>query len=246
MSAHSAVKRVPTLLDLKRELAQAADAERARKLARFFKTGKGEYGEGDEFLGITVPAQRVLAKKYRHLGLEDIGRLLRSGKHEHRLTGLLILVVQYQAGDSASRKNVFDFYLQHTRHINNWDLVDASAPYIVGEHLVSRSRRVLYHLAKSSDLWERRTAMVATAAFIRRGDLKDTFAIATQLLADKHDLIRKAIGWMLREAGKHSRAEMLYFLRCNYSRIPRTTLRYAIEHLPQAQRKSALKGLFRC
>lgn len=244
MSAHSAVKRVSTLASLKRELAQAADPERARNLAWFFKTGEGEYGEGDEFLGITVPAQRVFAKKYRHLDLADITKLLQSGKHEHRFTGLLILVAQYEAGDCDKRQQIFDFYLQRTSCVNNWDLVDTSAPYIVGEHLVLRSRRILYHLVKSPNLWERRIAIVATLAFIRRGDLKEAFAIAGRLLADKHDLIHKAVGWMLRETGKQSQAEMIDFLKRNYSQMPRTTLRYAIERLPPAERKRALKGFF--
>jgi len=242
--SQSEMKRVPDLATLRRELGRAADPERARNLARFFKTGDGEYGEGDKFIGLTVPAQRAIAKKYRHLKLDDIGKLLASRIHEYRFTALLILVVQYKAGDSATKQRVFDFYLDHTRCINNWDLVDTSAPGIVGEHLILRPRRVLYRLAKSSELWERRIAMVATAAFIRRGDLKDTFAIATRLLGDKHDLIHKAIGWMLREAGKQSRTEMIDFLQRNYSRMPRTALRYAIERLPESQRKRALRGVF--
>jgi 3-methyladenine DNA glycosylase AlkD len=244
MHANSARKRAPTLADLTRELAQVGDPERARNLAWFFKTGRGEYAEGDQFIGITVPVQRVLAKKYRHLKLKDIEKLLESGEHEHRFTGLLILVAQYQAGDSAAKQAIFEFYLQHTSAINNWDLVDTSAPYILGEHLVSRSRRILYQLAKSPNLWERRIAMVSTAAFIRRGDLKDAFAIANRLLADKHDLIHKAVGWMLREAGKQSRPAIIDFLHRNYAEMPRTALRYAIEHLPEAERKRALKGLF--
>jgi 3-methyladenine DNA glycosylase AlkD len=229
---------------LKREFRRAADPKRARDLAWFFKTGKGEYGEGDKFIGITVPVQRAIAKKFRHLELRDVGKLLESRVHEHRATGLMILVAQYEAGDAAAKQEIFDFYLDHTHCINNWDLVDGSAPYIVGKHLLERPRRVLYRLAKSPDLWERRIAMVATAAFIRRGDIKDTFEIATRLLADNHDLIHKATGWMLREAGKQSRVELLRFLKRNYSRIPRTALRYAIERLPEAQRKKALKGLF--
>jgi len=229
---------------LKREFGRAADPKRARDLAWFFKTGKGEYGEGDKFIGITVPVQRAIAKKFRHLELRDIEKLLESRVHEYRSTGLMILVAQYEAGDPGTKQRVFDFYLQHSRRINNWDLVDGSAPYIVGKDLISRSRLVLYRLAKSPDLWERRIAMVATAAFIRRGDLKDTFGIATRLLADKHDLIHKATGWMLREAGKQSRAELIRFLKRNYSRLPRTALRYAIERLPEAQRKKALKGIF--
>jgi 3-methyladenine DNA glycosylase AlkD len=156
----------------------------------------------------------------------------------------LILVAQYEGGDEATKRRVFSFYLNHTRCVNNWDLVDLSAPSIVGEHLVFRPRRVLYRLAKSPLWWERRIAMVATAAFIERGDLKDTFAIATRLLVDTHDLIHKATGWMLREAGKHSRSQLMRFLKRNYSQIPRTTLRYAVEHLSEAQRKKTLRGMF--
>jgi 3-methyladenine DNA glycosylase AlkD len=236
------MKRRSTLAALRRELGKAADPKRAGHPI-WFKTGKGEYGEGDKFIGISVPVQRAIAGKYSDLQLDEIEKLLESRIHEHRYTGLLILVAQYEAGDAATKQRVFDFYLKHTRCVNNWDLVDTSAPYIVGEHLVSRSRRVLYRLAKSSDLWERRIAMIATAAFIDRGDLKDTFAIASRLLSDKHDLIHKAIGWMLREAGQHSRAEMIKFLKRNYSRTPRTALRYAIEHLAGNKRKNALSRL---
>jgi 3-methyladenine DNA glycosylase AlkD len=231
------------LAALKRELAQAAQGNRAGYLV-WFKTGKGEYAEGDKFIGVRVPTQRAIAAKYHRLGLDGIEKLLESPIHEHRFTGLLILVAQYQAGDESTRRGVFRFYLNHTRCVNNWDLVDASAPSIVGEHLAFRPRRVLYRLAKSPLLWERRIAMVATAAFIDRGDLKDTFTIAARLLVDRHDLIHKATGWMLREAGKHSRAQLMDFLQRNYSQIPRTTLRYAIEHLPEAQRKKVLKGMF--
>jgi 3-methyladenine DNA glycosylase AlkD len=233
----------PGLAALKRELAQAAQGKRAGSSA-WFKTGKGEYGEGDKFIGVRVPAQRTIAAKYHRLGLDAIEKLLRSPIHEHRFTGLLILVAQYERGDESTRRRIFSFYLDHTRCVNNWDLVDVSAPGIVGEHLVLRPRRVLYRLARSPGLWERRIAMVATAAFIDRGDLKDTFAIAARLLADGHDLIHKATGWMLREAGKHSRSQLMKFLKRNYSKIPRTTLRYAIEHLPEAQRKNALRGMF--
>lgn len=233
-----------TLANLKRELTKAAKHKRATDLAWFFKTGKGEYGEGDKFIGLTVPAQRAIAKKYHHLKLSEIEKLLSSPIHEYRATALFVLVAQYEAGDAATKQKVFDFYLAHTRNINNWDLVDGSAPYIVGQHLATRSRRVLYRLAKSSDLWERRIAIVATATLIRKGDIKDTFVIATHLLADKHDLIHKAVGWMLREAGKQSREEMIAFLKRNYSKMPRTALRYAIEHLPPTQRKRALQGLF--
>jgi 3-methyladenine DNA glycosylase AlkD len=231
------------LTALKRQLTQSGDPQRARNPI-WFKTAKGEYGEGDKFIGVRIPALRAIAHKYQHLELPEIEKLLRSTIHEYRYAALLILVSQYQAGDPRIRQQLFDFYLNHTQYINNWDLVDASAPYIVGEHLVDRSRRLLYRLAKSPVLWERRIAMVATLAFIERGDLKDTFGIASRLLADKHDLIHKAIGWMLREAGVYSRPRMLAFLKRHYSRLPRTALRYAVEHLPEIGRKKALRGLF--
>jgi len=235
--------RLPTLVTLKRDLARAANPEVARNQI-WFKTGKGEYAAGDRFIGVRVPVLRAIARKYPHLALTEIEKLLKSPIHEHRYAALLILVSQYEAGDAGTRKKVFDFLLDHIRHVNNWDLVDTVAPYIVGEHLVHRSRRVLYNLAASPVLWERRVAMVATSAFIKRGDLKDTFGIADRLLADTEDLIHKAVGWMLREAGVQSRAKLIAFLKRNYSRTPRTALRYAIEHLPQAQRKTILKGSF--
>jgi 3-methyladenine DNA glycosylase AlkD len=234
-----------TLADLQRELAKASDPKRARDLAWFFKTGKGQYGEGDEFCGITVPVLRKIASRFAHLRLAEVAKLLRSPLHEHRFAALEILAFQYEAGDDRTKRQVFDFYLKHTGHINNWDLVDTSAPYIVGEHLVSRSRKLLYRLAKSSNLWERRIAIVATAAFIKKGDLKDTFRISALLLDDKHDLIHKAVGWMLREAGKRSEPALLDFLRRNCSAMPRTAFRYAIERLPEPERKRALQGIFR-
>jgi 3-methyladenine DNA glycosylase AlkD len=239
----SVIPRLPTLTALKRELAQAGDPIRARNPI-WFKTGKGEYGQGDHFIGVRIPTLRTISRKYYHLELPEIDKLLRSRIHEYRYAALLILVSQYEAGDPHVRQKVFDFYLAHTQHVNNWDLVDTSAPNIVGEHLVHRSRRVLYRLADSPVLWERRIAMVATSAFIQRGDLEDTFGIANCLLGDNHDLIHKAIGWMLREAGVCAPTRMLAFLKRHYSRMPRTALRYAIEHLPAARRKKALKGIF--
>ena len=235
--------RLPTLAALRRELTRAANPERARNPI-WFKTAKGDYAEGDKFIGILVPTLRTIARGYEHLKLAEIEKLLASRIHEYRYAGLLILVSHYEAANRRVRQEVFDFYIAHTRYINNWDLVDTSAPYIVGEHLLHRSRRVLYRLADSSVLWERRIAMVATSAFILRGDLKDTFNIAKRLLADKHDLIHKATGWMLREAGDHSRPKLTAFLKRNYSQMPRTALRYAIEHLPELQRKQILKGFF--
>ncbi|HKT23253.1 MAG TPA: DNA alkylation repair protein [Terriglobales bacterium] len=235
---------VPSLADLNIELRKASDAERAKSLAWFFKTGTGEYGEGDRFCGITVPALRKIASRYRDLKLSDIKKPLGSHIHEHRLVALLILVDQYKRADAPARERIFDFYLANTRRINNWDLVDASARDIVGEHLVARPRAILYKLAKSPDLWERRIAIIATHAFIRRGDLTDTFSISELLLADKHDLIHKAVGWMLREAGKQSEPQLVRFLKAHYSAMPRTSLRYAIERMPEAVRKRQLQGDF--
>lgn len=235
---------VPSLADLNIELRKASDAERAKSLAWFFKTGTGEYGEGDRFCGITVPALRKIASRYRDLKLSDIKKPLGSHIHEHRLVALLILVDQYKRADAPAREKIFDFYLANTRRINNWDLVDASARDIVGEHLVARPRAILYKLAKSPDLWERRIAIIATHAFIRRGDLTDTFSISELLLADKHDLIHKAVGWMLREAGKQSEPQLVRFLKAHYSAMPRTSLRYAIERMPEAVRKRQLQGDF--
>ena len=223
--------------DLKKELAAAADPERARNLAWYFKTGKGQYGHGDRFIGLTVPTLRRIAHGYVHLPLTDVAKLLASPIHEHRSAALEILVAQY---DRQKSNAIFDFYLKHTKFVNNWDLVDGSAPYIAGQHLLTRPRKILYRLAKSRNLWERRIAIVSTSAFIRTGEIEDTFAIAKLLLADDHDLIHKAVGWMLREAGKHSAPALLRFLKENYSALPRTTLRYAIERFPAPQRKRLL------
>ena len=224
--------------DLKKELASAADPERARNLAWFFKTGKGQYGYGDRFIGLTVPTARRIAHRYLHLPLADVAKLLASPIHEHRFVALEILVAQYERGN----QQVFNFYLKHTKFVNNWDLVDTSAPYIAGRHLLTRSRKILYRLAKSRNLWERRIAIVSTMTFIRAGEIDDTFAIAKLLLKDDHDLIHKAVGWMLRETGKQSAPALVRFLKQNYSALPRTTLRYAIERFSAAQRKRILTG----
>jgi 3-methyladenine DNA glycosylase AlkD len=229
------------LSDLKKELAAAADPERARNLAWFFKTGKGEYGYGDRFIGLTVPTLRRISYRYIHLPLTDVARLLASPIHEHRAAALEILVAQYEREKS---KAIFDFYLKHSKFVNNWDLVDGSAPYIAGRHLLTRPRKVLYRLAKSKSLWERRIAIVSTFAFIKAGEIEDTFAIAKILLKDDHDLIHKAVGWALRETGKQSTSALLEFLQQNYSALPRTTLRYAIERFPAQQRKRMLAGTF--
>jgi 3-methyladenine DNA glycosylase AlkD len=228
-----------TLAGLKKELAAAADPERARNLAWFFKTRKGEYGYGDRFIGLTVPMIRRIAHRYTHLPLTDIAKLLASRIHEYRFAALEILVAQYEREKSRA---IFNFYLKNTKFVNNWDLVDTSAPYIVGQHLLTRPRKILYRLAKSRNLWERRVAIVSTFAFIKAGEIDDTFAIAKLLLEDDHDLIHKAVGWALREAGKYSKPELLRFLKANYANLPRTTLRYAIERFPPAERKRLLAG----
>ena len=219
-----------------------ADPVRAAGAARFFKTGPGEYGEGDCFLGLTVPAQRAVARTFRALPLAEVARLLASPVHEDRFTALEILVMQYETGDTASRERVYRFYLAHTACINNWDLVDTSARYIVGAHLLSQNRAAVFRLARSKNLWERRIAMVATHAWIAEGDTDDAFTIAALLLDDRHDLMHKAVGWMLREAGVRDRAALLRFLKTHYPRMPRTTLRYAIEHLSAPHRKRVLAG----
>ena len=231
-----------SLAALKRELAEAEDPHRAFISQSFFKTGKGEYGEGDVFLGLTVPAQRKLAKKYRTLPLAAIQSLLKSKIHEHRLIALLILVDQYTRGDAKSKNALFAFYLANAKRVNNWDLVDSSAPYIVGAHLLTCSRKLLRDFAKSDNLWERRIAIVSTLWLIRAGELDETFTVSKLLLKDKHDLIHKAVGWMLREAGKKSPDRLRRFLAEHHGRMPRTALRYAIERFPESERKQWLRG----
>lgn len=230
--------------DLKRELASAADPKRAETSAWFFKTGKGDYGEGDRFIGVPVPLQRKIALRYRCLSLDDLARLLASHIHEYRFAALEILVAQYERARPEEREQIVHFYLEQTGRINNWDLVDTSAPYIIGEHLRTRSRDLLDRLAASDQLWERRIAIVSTLALIKHGEISDTFRIGEKLLSDKHDLIQKAVGWALRETGKVSRPALLRFLRRHYASIPRTTLRYAIEHFPPEQRQQILAGKF--
>ena len=227
-------------LKLEHELQNAADSTRAANSAWFFKTGKGDYGEGDRFLGIKVPVQRNIALRYLDLSLPDIARLLSSPVHEYRFTALELLVAQYESASSKTRQEIFDFYLSQTSCINNWDLVDTSAPYIVGAHLLALSRKLLDKLAKSENMWERRISIVATLFFIKQGQLNDTFRIAEKLLSDKHDLIHKAVGWALRETGKISPAALLEFLRLHGDQMPRTSLRYAIERFPPEQRKQLL------
>ena len=226
---------------IKKDLQKCANPEKAEILSSFFKTKKGQYGEGDIFLGITVPEQRTIAKKYSGLPLSGLPTLLSSRIHEHRLVALLILIEKYRKGDDGSKGEIFDFYLRHTKHINNWDLVDLSAGHILGHYLLNKDRALLYRLARSGNLWERRMAIMATFAFIRNNEFDDTFRIAGMLLSDAHDLIHKAVGWMLREIGKRNRKKEEAFLRIHYRKMPRTMLRYAIERFDQEKRKSYLK-----
>ena len=218
-------------------LRQHIDAEKAIVLPRFFKTGRGEYGEGDKFLGITVPHIRLVARQYGHAPLDVVNRLLYSEWHECRMCALLILVLQYKKATEEHKQAIFDLYLSRTERINNWDLVDLSAPNIVGEHLYSSTdRTILYRLAESPLLWERRIAMVSTLCFIRKGDFGDTFALADKLVNSTHDLMQKAVGWMLREMGKRDISLLRIFLDKHAATMPRTMLRYAIEKMDSAER----------
>jgi 3-methyladenine DNA glycosylase AlkD len=222
-----------------RELNLLKNPEKAKFLARFFKTGKGQYAEGDIFLGIVVPEQRKVARKYKHMELEDVQNLLKSKIHEHRLVALLILVEKFREANEKDQEKIFSFYLRNIRFINNWDLVDGSAPQIIGGYLLKRpvERKILYRLAKSENLWDRRIAILATLVFIRNKEFSDTLKIAQELLKDKHDLIHKAVGWMLREIGKLDQKAEEEFLRKFHRTMPRTALRYAIERFDQGKRK---------
>jgi len=223
-------------------LGRHADPRQAEILRRFFKTGPGQYGEGDIFLGVKVPQTRAVARQFSLFPLEETLSLLKSVVHEERLLALLLMVDQYSKGAESVRNKIYKSYLANTRHINNWDLVDLSAPQIVGAHLVERDRSILRKLAVSSSLWERRISVIATFHFIKNGDLTDTFVIAEKLLSDAHDLIHKAVGWMLRETGKRDMAAEEDFLRRHYKSMPRTMLRYAIERFPEKKRRAYLKG----
>lgn len=225
------------------ELKKLSNKKYAIHSQRFFKTGKGEYAEGDLFLGIRVPKLRQVAKKHKDLSLDETLKLVKSKYHEERLLGLIILVNQYTNAKSQTTKNrLYKSYLSHFEFINNWDLVDVTCPKIIGPHLEERDRSVLHKWAKSKHLWTRRIAIVSTYWFIRQEDLKDCFAISERLLHDNHDLIHKAVGWMLREAGKRDLNALEQFLTKYCQSMPRTMLRYAIERLPESQRQRYLKG----
>ncbi|MBU1557478.1 DNA alkylation repair protein [Patescibacteria group bacterium] len=239
------------LTELKKELKSLSDFEKAKNLQRFFKTGKGEYGEGDVFLGVIggVPTKRKIAKRYLDLSFNNLQNLLDSSIHEHRFIALVILnnqFIKFVKLDSAEKqKEIFDFYIKNTKKVNNWDLVDTSAPNIVGQYLLRQGlskRKILYRLAKSENLWEKRISIISTYAFIREGEFDDTLKISEILLNDEHDLIHKAVGWMLREVGNRNREVEEKFLKKHYLKMPRTMLRYAIEKFPEDLRQKYLKG----
>ncbi len=231
-----------SMQDLKRDLRTLASPKRADILQRFFKTGPGQYGEGDIFLGITVPLLRNIVKKYKHIQLKYVKRFLDSNIHEERLVSLLILVQRYNDSSDKEKEQIVRFYLDNTKHINNWDLVDLSAPNILGSFLKEKKdRSLLYKLAKSENLWERRIAIIATLSLIRNNEFRDTLQISEILLLDEHELIQKAVGWMLREVGKRNAMAEETFLKKRYRSMPRTMLRYAIERFPENKRHAYLK-----
>lgn len=228
---------------IRRELRAKADPEKAAFFPRFFKTGPGEYGEGDKFIGITVPNQRSVAKNFKNLSLHEIGTLLDSEWHEERLTALIIMVNQFKRADTSKRKRIYEFYLDNTDRINNWDLVDTSARDIVGDYIFANQQQIttLYKLAESKVLWERRIAIIATYYFINKGEPDLTIKLAQKLMHDKEDLMHKATGWMLREMGKRCDRQLLInFLEEHAREMPRTMLRYSIEHLNESDRKKYL------
>lgn len=230
------------LLEIRQVIIKQTNPKQAIILQRFFKTGKGEYGEGDVFYGIKVPVLRSIAKQFRDLSLSDLKLLISSKVHEERLIAAFILVDQFKKGDEKKRKLIFNFYIKNREGINNWDLVDLSAPQIIGEYLLDKEKDLLYKFAHSNKLWEKRIAVLSTFTFIRNHFFEDTLNICEILLNDKHDLIHKAAGWMLREVGKRDLAAEEEFLQKNYKIMPRTMLRYAIEKFPGKKRKAYLAG----
>ncbi len=230
-----------SLIEIRKAILKQKNPKQAVILQRFFKTGKGEYGEGDVFYGIKVPVQRSIAKKFNDLAFEDLKVLISSKVHEERLIAAFILIDQYKSGDEKKKKIVFDFYVKNRKGINNWDLVDLSAPKIVGAYLIDKEKELLYRFANSKDLWEKRFAILSTQTFIREHFFEDTLNISEILLQDKHDLIHKAVGWMLREIGNRNMQVEEEFLAKHYKKMPRTMLRYAIEKFPEKKRKDYLE-----
>jgi len=237
---------MPSVIQLRAALQRHASPAKAKTLAAFFKTGPGQYAQGDQFLGITVPVQRVLARPFSALPLKDIAALLQSPIHEERLIALIILVGKFERAQGGARERIAHFYLKNLKRVNNWDLVDLTAHQILGAYVYEQGRQginVLTRLARSKNLWERRAAMVSTFYFIRRKSAREAFVVARVLFNDEHDLIHKAVGWMLRETGKRvSRGVLEKFLRRHYKNMPRTALRYAIEHFSRTRRQAYLRG----
>ena len=231
---------VDNAADVIRDLRKLGTPAKAKSSAWFFKTGPGQYGHGDIFIGVTVPEQRRIVSKYKDLPLSEVAVLLKSEVHECRLTGLLILVHQFTRSNERERERIVKMYLRYRARVNNWDLVDLSAPNILGTYLLTHDRTILYTFARSKQLWERRIAIVATFALIRAGEYDDTLRMAELLLADTHDLIHKAVGWMLREVGKRSVSTEEKFLDIHAAHLPRTMLRYAIEKFPEHRRRAYL------
>ena len=230
------------LKTFRQQLKKAGNKRTAETLQWFFKTAKGEYGEGDKFLGLKVPQIREIAKNSKDLTFEEIQKALESKFHEERLCALLILVDRYSKSNEKSKEGIVKFYLDNTKHINNWDLVDLTAPKILGKHLLNRNRKILFKFAVSENLWERRISILATFWFIRDKQFRDSLKIAKILLNDEHDLIHKAVGWMLREIGKRDMKTEEGFLKKHYKKMPRTMLRYAIEKFPEKKRLAYLEG----
>jgi len=230
------------LNELKKIIRANANKDHAKTMQWFFKTGRGEYGEGDKFVGIKVPVQRKIAKQFRELDLDDLQTLFNSIIHEERLISLMILVAQYNKADEKLKEKIYRFYKKNRRKINNWDLVDLSAPKIMGFHLLNRDKQILYKLAHSKNLWEKRISIISTYSFIKNHDFITTLEISDILLNDNHDLIHKAVGWMLREVGKLDMNTLEKFLKPRYNKMPRTMLRYSIEKFSEKKRKKYLKG----
>ena len=226
--------------EIKKELDSKANKEKSLIYARFFKTNKGQYGEGDIFIGLTVPEQRNLAKKYIDLNFKDLEQLLSNKIHEYRLTGLLILVYKYQKNDN--KKEIFDFYLKNIHASNNWDLVDCISDKIIGKYLIDKDKKLLYDFANSNNLWKKRISIVSTFEFIKDNKFEDTLNISEILLKDSHDLIHKAVGWMLREVGKRNQDLLESFLEKHSKEMPRTMLRYAIEKFDKEKRQYYMKN----
>ena len=231
-----------SLEEIQKKLKRLGNEEKAKKHQSFFKTGPGEYGEGDIFVGVTVPELRKLANEYKTITLKEVKHLLRSPIHEERLLSLFLLIHRYSKGDEPEKKKIYELYLKNTKFINNWDIVDSSAGQIVGAFLLNKNKQPLYDLVNSENLWERRISIISTFYFIKHNKFSDTLKISKILLSDKEDLIHKAVGWMLREVGKRDISIEENFLKKHYKNMPRTMLRYAIEKFTETKRRRYLKG----